>query len=157
MRLILVLVLGRCVATQFVVASDLRFGEKSAGHEVGREVDCSELALERGDRSDPGAPEPGDGPSRRDALDRWRAILQVPGDGQSPPSRWLENRADDLRVLERVRENLRPGGVFVIEMVSKERLARNFQATTSSALPGDVLFERHEIVDDWTRVPIAGR
>jgi hypothetical protein len=43
--LIPVLVLGRCVATQFVVASDLRFGEDSAGHEVGREVDFSELAL----------------------------------------------------------------------------------------------------------------
>jgi hypothetical protein len=38
-------------------------------------------------------------------------------------------------------------------MVSKERLAREFQATTSRELPnGDVLFERHEIVDDWTRV-----
>ena len=56
-------------------------------------------------------------------------------------------------MLERVRENLKPGGVFVLEMVSKERLARSFQATTSRELPnGDLLFERHEIVDDWTRV-----
>jgi hypothetical protein len=38
-------------------------------------------------------------------------------------------------------------------MVSKERIARAFQATTSTELPnGDVLFERHEIVDDWTRI-----
>src|SRR5437773_4377225 len=53
----------------------------------------------------------------------------------------------------RLRENLKPGGIFVLEMVSKERLARSFQATTSRELPnGDLLFERHEIVDDWTRV-----
>jgi hypothetical protein len=38
-------------------------------------------------------------------------------------------------------------------MVSKERLGREFQATTSRELPnGDALFERHEIVDEWTRV-----
>jgi SAM-dependent methyltransferase len=66
---------------------------------------------------------------------------------------YFEDQADDVRVLEIVRKNLRPSGVFVLEMVSKERLAREFQATTSRELPnGDVLFERHEIVDDWTRV-----
>jgi SAM-dependent methyltransferase len=66
---------------------------------------------------------------------------------------YFDNQTDDVHVLELVRENLRPGGVFVLEMVSKERLARAFQATTSTELPnGDVLFERHEVVDDWTRI-----
>jgi SAM-dependent methyltransferase len=66
---------------------------------------------------------------------------------------YFDDQADDLRVLELVRENLRPSGVFVLEMVSKERLARDFQATTPRQLPnGHILFERHEIVDDWTRV-----
>jgi SAM-dependent methyltransferase len=66
---------------------------------------------------------------------------------------YFNDKADDFRVLELVCENLRPGGVFVLEMVSKERLARAFQATTSTELPnGDILFERHDIVDDWTRV-----
>ena len=66
---------------------------------------------------------------------------------------YFDDPADDLRVLQLVRENLKPGGVFVLEMVSKERLARAFQATTSRELPnGHVLVERHEIVDDWTRV-----
>jgi SAM-dependent methyltransferase len=66
---------------------------------------------------------------------------------------YFDEQADDLRVLELVRNNLRPDGMFVIEMVSKERLARAFQATTSTELPnGDVVFERHEIVGDWTRV-----
>jgi SAM-dependent methyltransferase len=48
---------------------------------------------------------------------------------------YFEDQADDVRVLEIVRENLRPSGVFVLEMVSKERLAREFQATTSRELP----------------------
>ena len=66
---------------------------------------------------------------------------------------YFDDQADDLRVLELIRQNLKPGGVFVLEMVSKERLARAFQATTSRELPnGHVLVERHEIVDDWTRV-----
>jgi SAM-dependent methyltransferase len=55
---------------------------------------------------------------------------------------YFDDQADDLRVLKLVRENLKPGGVFVLEMVSKERLARAFQATTSRELPnGHVLFE----------------
>jgi SAM-dependent methyltransferase len=66
---------------------------------------------------------------------------------------YFEDQADDFRVLELVRENLTPGGVFVLEMVSKERLARDFEAMTSRELAnGDALFERHEIVDDWTRI-----
>src|SRR2546425_2777598 len=53
---------------------------------------------------------------------------------------YFDDPADDLRVLELVCENLRPGGVFVLEMVSRERLARAFQATTSRELPnGHVL------------------
>lgn len=66
---------------------------------------------------------------------------------------YFDDQADDLRVLELVRENLRPSGIFVLEMVSKESLARTFQVTTSRELPnGHVLVERHEIVDDWTRI-----
>ena len=66
---------------------------------------------------------------------------------------YFDDKADDLRVLQLVRENLKEGGVFVLEMVSKERLARSFEATTSTELPdGDLLVQRHEIVDDWTRV-----
>ena len=38
-------------------------------------------------------------------------------------------------------------------MVSKEWLAKVFQATTSTKLPtGQLLVQRHEIVDDWTRI-----
>ena len=66
---------------------------------------------------------------------------------------YFDDEADDLGALRLVRENLKSGGAVVLEMVSKERLARVFHPTTSTELAnGDVLFQRHEIVDDWTRV-----
>jgi SAM-dependent methyltransferase len=66
---------------------------------------------------------------------------------------YFHDAVDDLHVLRLVRENLRPGGAILLDMVSKERLARVFDATTSTELPnGDILFQRHEIVDDWTRI-----
>ena len=66
---------------------------------------------------------------------------------------YFETRADDLLVLRNVRASLRPRGVFVMDMVGKEVLARNFQRTRSRALvDGAVLIERCEILEDWTRV-----
>jgi hypothetical protein len=41
----------------------------------------------------------------------------------------------------------------LLDLVSKEWLARVFQPTTSTKLPtGQLLVQRHEIVDDWTGV-----
>jgi len=66
---------------------------------------------------------------------------------------YFEARADDLLVLRNVRASLRPRGVFVMDMVGKEALARNFQRTRSRALAdGAVLIERCEVTEDWTRV-----
>jgi len=66
---------------------------------------------------------------------------------------YFEDEADDLRVLQLARDNLKPGGAFVVEMVSKEWLAKSFQPTVSTKLPnGDLLVQRHDVIDDWTRV-----
>ena len=66
---------------------------------------------------------------------------------------YFEDKADDLEVLRHVYESLKAGGVFLLDMVSKEWLAKVFQATTSTKLPaGQLLVQRHEIVDDWTGV-----
>jgi SAM-dependent methyltransferase len=66
---------------------------------------------------------------------------------------YFQARADDLLVLRNVRRSLRPRGVFVMDMLGKECLARNFQRTRSRTLAdGAVLIERSEIVEDWTRV-----
>jgi SAM-dependent methyltransferase len=66
---------------------------------------------------------------------------------------YFESRADDLRVLRNVRESLKPGGVFVVDVMGKEWLARHFQPTRSRSLPdGSVPIDRNTVVDDWTAV-----
>jgi SAM-dependent methyltransferase len=66
---------------------------------------------------------------------------------------FFDDKADDLQVLRLVRENLKPGGMFLVEMVSKEWLAKSFQPTVSTKLAnGDLLIQRHEVIDDWTRI-----
>src|SRR6266566_8426036 len=50
------------------------------------------------------------------AVDRTRFIINL-----FTSFGYFEDQADDFRVLELVRENLRPSGVFFLEMVSKER------------------------------------
>ncbi|NUN50613.1 MAG: class I SAM-dependent methyltransferase [Candidatus Brocadiae bacterium] len=66
---------------------------------------------------------------------------------------YFDDKAEDLGVLRNLHASLRPGGVLVMELMSKERLARIFQPTTSQRLPGGGwLIERHAIFDDWTRI-----
>jgi SAM-dependent methyltransferase len=66
---------------------------------------------------------------------------------------YFEDGADDARVLGAVHQSLRAGGVLVIDVMGKERVARIFQATASRRGPDDSeLIERHAILDDWTRV-----
>ena len=66
---------------------------------------------------------------------------------------YFEDRADDLRVLQNVRRSLRPGGVLVMDVVGKERLARVLHPTVSQrTADGALLVQRHHIVDDWSRV-----
>lgn len=66
---------------------------------------------------------------------------------------YFDNKDDDLRVLYNILSSLKPGGIFLIDVMGKERLARIFQPTTSEKLPdGSLLVQRHEIFDDWTRV-----
>ena len=66
---------------------------------------------------------------------------------------YFESKADDLRVLRNIHQSLRSGGALVIEMAGREPLARGFQATISKELAdGRLLVERHQVVDDWTRI-----
>jgi SAM-dependent methyltransferase len=60
---------------------------------------------------------------------------------------------EDRAVLANVFASLQPGGVFVLEMMGKEILARIFQSTTSERLAdGSLLVQRHEVFDGWSRV-----
>ena len=66
---------------------------------------------------------------------------------------YFDDKDEDLLVLRNVIDSLRPGGIFVIEMASKEWLARVFQPTTSEkSADGGLLVQRHEVFDDWSRV-----
>ena len=66
---------------------------------------------------------------------------------------YFQSRGDDLRVLLNIYDGLRPGGTLVMEIAGREALARRFRPTTSKELDdGRLLVERHEIVDDWTRI-----
>jgi SAM-dependent methyltransferase len=66
---------------------------------------------------------------------------------------YFDDKQEDLRVLRNIFTSLRPGGVLLMEMAGKEILARIFQPTTSTSLPdGNLLVERHEVLDGWSRI-----
>lgn len=66
---------------------------------------------------------------------------------------YFDERSEDARVLRNILASLRPGGVFLIDVMGKERLAKALQATTSETLPdGTMVVQRHEIFDDFTRI-----
>ena len=66
---------------------------------------------------------------------------------------YFDDRQDDLEVLRNIHQSLRKGAACVIEVMGKECLARHFLPTTSEELPdGRLLVQRHEIIEDWTRV-----
>lgn len=66
---------------------------------------------------------------------------------------YFDDKEDDLLVLQRIFESLRPGGALVLETLSKERLAKVFQPVTCEEQPdGTLLIQRHEVFDDWTRI-----
>lgn len=66
---------------------------------------------------------------------------------------YFDDRQEDLAVLRNMLHSLLPGGVCLIEVLGKERLAKVFQPTSSTLLPdGSILIERREIFDDWTRI-----
>jgi SAM-dependent methyltransferase len=66
---------------------------------------------------------------------------------------YFDNKADDMVVLRRIFENLKPGGHCLIELFGKELLARIFQESrTQESEDGSLLLVRHEIFDDWTRI-----
>jgi SAM-dependent methyltransferase len=62
---------------------------------------------------------------------------------------------DNLKVLRNVRQSLRPGGALVMDLMSKERLARIFEPASFYASPtGRLVFEKRRVFDDWERVEV---
>ena len=66
---------------------------------------------------------------------------------------YFEAEEDDLRVLRNIRASLAPGGVFVIDVIGKERLARVWQnAHVHKLEDGTLVLQRPELRADWTRI-----
>jgi len=66
---------------------------------------------------------------------------------------YFDDKDEDLLVLRNVFTSLRPGGVWLVEVMGKECLAKAYQPTTSASLPdGTKLIQCHEIFDNWTRI-----
>jgi SAM-dependent methyltransferase len=66
---------------------------------------------------------------------------------------YFDDKREDRVVLENMFTSLEPGGACLIDVLGKERLAKILQPTSSTLLPdGNVMVERREIFDDWTRV-----
>lgn len=66
---------------------------------------------------------------------------------------YFDDKDEDVRVLRNIHASLRDGGVFLIDVLGKEYLARVFMPTTSQVGDdGSVMVERHEVFDDWSRV-----
>jgi len=66
---------------------------------------------------------------------------------------YFDDRAEDAQVLANILESLRPGGVFLIDIMGKEILAKIFQPSSAQSLPdGSVLVEQRTVFDDWSRI-----
>jgi SAM-dependent methyltransferase len=66
---------------------------------------------------------------------------------------FFEDDADNRLVLQRVHENLRPGGRFVLDVMGKETLARIYQPTGSTKIPGvGTTFTRRTFIESYSRL-----
>jgi SAM-dependent methyltransferase len=66
---------------------------------------------------------------------------------------YFPHEADNSRVLRNTCKNLAPGGIFFLEMLGKERLARVWQHVMTAEYPdGAMLVQRPEVRADWSRL-----
>ena len=66
---------------------------------------------------------------------------------------YFEDDRDDQGILRNLHASLKPGAPLVMDVISKERIAKVLQPTVSQRAPdGTLRVQRHQITDDWTRV-----
>jgi SAM-dependent methyltransferase len=65
---------------------------------------------------------------------------------------YFESPEEDFQVLQNVRNSLKPGGVFVIDVLGKECLASKPCRTRWVEAPGEDLFVQHcSVLPGWSR------
>ncbi len=66
---------------------------------------------------------------------------------------YFEKHEDNMKVLYNIRESLRQGGKFVLELMGKEVLASIFtHISTDDLEDGTLLVQKHRIVDGWRKI-----
>ncbi|MCP4178527.1 MAG: class I SAM-dependent methyltransferase [bacterium] len=66
---------------------------------------------------------------------------------------YFDKKDEDIEVLKNIFTNLKPGGICLIDVMGKERIAKILQPTTSETLEdGSMIIQKHEIFDDWSRI-----
>jgi SAM-dependent methyltransferase len=65
---------------------------------------------------------------------------------------YFRDDEENQRVLNNVFANLRAGGVFVLDAMGKETLARIFNPTSVEDIPGGLFIQRRRPVDTWSRM-----
>lgn len=66
---------------------------------------------------------------------------------------YFSDPEEDLVVLRNIHQSLNDAGVLVMDVISKEKLARNWQNTMSTEMPdGSLLVQRQQLRDDWSRI-----
>jgi len=65
---------------------------------------------------------------------------------------YFEDEKDDKKVLKNVYRSLKKGGVFLIDTVGKEVLARRFQGSDWYEINDILILEEGKICKDWTWV-----
>ena len=69
---------------------------------------------------------------------------------------YFESEEDNLRVLRNVRENLRDGGLLVMDMAGKERVERQgLNAQHTRFADGALLVQQPQVNDDWSRMYLS--
>jgi SAM-dependent methyltransferase len=66
---------------------------------------------------------------------------------------YFTRKGEDIRVLAHLHKSLKPGGMLLMDMAGKERVARDFQPVGGRELPdGRMLIEHRNVYDGWSRV-----
>lgn len=63
---------------------------------------------------------------------------------------YFADQDDDERTVRNFYESLKPGGTLVMDLASKELLARDFEERTWDERDGAYVLEEHNVTDDWT-------
>jgi SAM-dependent methyltransferase len=64
---------------------------------------------------------------------------------------YFEDQADDRKVATNIFRSLKSGGLFLIDLMSKEILAREFRERDWREVDGIFWLEERKVTDDWSR------